>query len=76
MRTFQYSDAKSHKFWNIEVSGASFRVTFGKIGSSGQTQTKTFASAEKAQAEQPVSSPDGKASSVKSHLGVLKWHRS
>ena len=21
MQTFQYSDAKSHKFWNIEVSG-------------------------------------------------------
>jgi len=51
MRTFQYSDAKSHKFWNIEVSGTSFTVTYGKVGSSGQTQTKNFASAEKAQAE-------------------------
>jgi uncharacterized protein (TIGR02996 family) len=51
MRTFQYSDAKSHKFWNIEVSGNAFTVTYGKIGASGQTQTKSFASAEKAQAE-------------------------
>jgi uncharacterized protein (TIGR02996 family) len=51
MRTFQFSDAKSHKFWNIEVSGSSFTVTYGKIGASGQTQTKSFASAEKAQAE-------------------------
>ncbi|HJZ55083.1 MAG TPA: WGR domain-containing protein, partial [Gemmataceae bacterium] len=51
MRTFQYSDAKSHKFWNIEVSGKSFTVTYGKIGAAGQTQTKTFASPEKAQAE-------------------------
>jgi len=51
MRTFQYSDAKSHKFWNIEVSGSSFTATYGKVGSAGQTQTKTFASAEKAQAE-------------------------
>ncbi len=51
MRTFQYSDAKSHKFWNIEVSGSSFTVTYGKIGTSGQTQTKSFASAEKAQTE-------------------------
>ena len=51
MRTFQYSDAKSHKFWNIEVSGASFTVTYSKIGTAGQTQTKTFPSAEKAQAE-------------------------
>ncbi|HTU21133.1 MAG TPA: WGR domain-containing protein [Gemmataceae bacterium] len=51
MRTFQFSDAKSHKFWNIEVSGSSFTVTYGKIGASGQTQTKNFASVEKAQAE-------------------------
>ena len=51
MRTFQYSDAKSHKFWNIEVSGDSFTVTYGKVGSAGQTQTKTFATAAKAQAE-------------------------
>src|ERR1043165_1915846 len=51
MRTFQYSDAKSHKFWNIEVSGSTFTVTYGKVGSDGQTQTKSFASAEKAQAE-------------------------
>lgn len=51
MRTFQYSDAKSHKFWNIEVSGSSFTVTYGKIGASGQTQTKSFASVEKTQAE-------------------------
>jgi len=51
MRTFQYSDAKSHKFWNIDLSGTSFTVTYGRVGSSGQTQTKTFASAEKAQAE-------------------------
>jgi uncharacterized protein (TIGR02996 family) len=51
MQTFQYSDAKSHKFWNIEVSGTSLTVTYGKVGTPGQTQTKTFASAEKAQAE-------------------------
>jgi len=51
MRTFQYSDAKSHKFWNIEVSGGSFTVTYGKVGAAGQTQTKKFASADKAQAE-------------------------
>jgi uncharacterized protein (TIGR02996 family) len=51
MRTFQYSDAKSHKFWNIEVSGSGFTVTYGKVGAAGQTQTKSFATAEKAQAE-------------------------
>ena len=51
MRSFTYSDAKSHKFWNIDVTGNSFTVTYGKIGSAGQTQTKTFPTAEKAQAE-------------------------
>jgi uncharacterized protein (TIGR02996 family) len=51
MRTFQYSDATSHKFWNIEVTGKSFTVTFGKIGTAGQTQTKTFPTTDKAQAE-------------------------
>jgi uncharacterized protein (TIGR02996 family) len=51
MRTFQLSDAKSHKFWNIEVQGDRFTVTYGKVGTAGQSQTKTFASAEKAQAE-------------------------
>ncbi|QJW96557.1 WGR domain-containing protein [Frigoriglobus tundricola] len=51
MRTFQFSDAKSHKFWNIDVQGTSFTVTYGKIGTTGQTQTKTFASDAAAQAE-------------------------
>ena len=51
MRTFQFSDAKSHKFWNIEVSGNSFTVTYGKIGTAGKTQTKSFPTAEKARAE-------------------------
>ncbi len=51
MRTFQFSDAKSHKFWNIEVTGTSFTVTYGKIGTNGQSQSKTFATPEKAQSE-------------------------
>ena len=51
MRTFQFSDAKSHKFWTIDVSGNAFTVTYGKVGTAGQTQTKTFATPEKAQAE-------------------------
>ncbi|EMY77941.1 WGR domain protein [Leptospira weilii serovar Ranarum str. ICFT] len=41
-----YKDDKSDKFWNIEVSGNSFTVTYGKIGTAGQTQTKTFGSEE------------------------------
>jgi uncharacterized protein (TIGR02996 family) len=51
MRSFQFSDSKSHKFWTIDVSGSSFTVTYGKVGTAGQTQTKSFPSSEKAQAE-------------------------
>jgi uncharacterized protein (TIGR02996 family) len=51
MRTFQLSDAKSHKFWNIDVQGERFTVAFGRVGTAGQSQTKSFASAEQAQAE-------------------------
>lgn len=51
MRTFQFSDAKSHKFWNIEVTGKSFTVTYGKVGTAGQTLTKSFAGNDRAQAE-------------------------
>jgi uncharacterized protein (TIGR02996 family) len=51
MRTFQFSDAKSHKFWTIDVSGNSFTVTYGKVGTAGQTSSKTFDTPEKARAE-------------------------
>jgi predicted DNA-binding WGR domain protein len=43
-RTFQFSEGSSHKFWTIEVDGPRFTVQFGRIGTTGQTQTKEFAS--------------------------------
>ena len=42
-----FSDDKSNKFWNIEVSKKSFTVTYGKIGTAGTSATKTFESDEK-----------------------------
>lgn len=42
-----YKDDKSDKFWNIEVSGKSFTVTYGKTGTAGNPQTKTFNTEEK-----------------------------
>ena len=51
MRTFQFSVARSHKFWTIDVQGAAFTVTYGKVGTPGATQTKTFPTPEKARAE-------------------------
>ncbi|EMO14840.1 WGR domain protein [Leptospira santarosai str. CBC523] len=37
-----FKDDKSDKFWNIEVDETSFTVTYGKTGTIGQTQTKSF----------------------------------
>jgi predicted DNA-binding WGR domain protein len=53
MRHFELVDGKSNKFWEIDyVDGASdFTVTWGRIGTAGQTQTKEFATAEKAESE-------------------------
>ncbi len=40
VRTFEYSDATSHKFWNARRDGVELRITYGRIGSAGQTQLK------------------------------------
>jgi|GEM_PF-3489997 len=42
-RTFEFNDEKSSKFWTIETNNSELSVTFGKIGTKGQTQTKSFA---------------------------------
>ena len=42
MRTFVFTDDKSNKFWNIDLQGTAFTVTFGKVGTKGQTQAKDF----------------------------------
>lgn len=49
-REFEYSDAKSHKFWNIDLVGNDVVTEYGRIGSAGQSTSKSFATAEKAQA--------------------------
>ena len=51
MRRFELSDGTSEKFWEVGVEGSSFTVRFGRIGTNGQTQTKTFPSDAKALAE-------------------------
>lgn len=51
MRRFEFSEGTSDKFWQIDLSGNSFTVTWGKIGTNGQTQTKSFNTPQKALAE-------------------------
>jgi uncharacterized protein (TIGR02996 family) len=43
VRTFIYQDASSHRFWNIDQSGASFTVQYGRAGTLGRSHTKRFA---------------------------------
>ena len=50
-RRFEFIGGASKKFWEISVAGNSFTVRFGRIGTTGQSQTKTFANEEKAKRE-------------------------
>ncbi len=51
MRKFVFTAAKEHRFWNIDLQGKSFTITFGKVGKQGRTQIKNFADAEEARKE-------------------------
>lgn len=50
-RRFEFVGGSSRKFWEISVSGNSFTVRFGRIGTAGQSQTKSFADDDKAKRE-------------------------
>lgn len=50
-RRFEFSDGSSNKFWEIELAGTSVITTWGRIGSSGQSKSKEFATEAKAQTE-------------------------
>ena len=50
-RYFEYSDGKSHKFWEISVEGASHTVRYGRIGASGTVKTKEFDDEDEAAAD-------------------------
>lgn len=45
-KSLKYIDGTSDKFWEIEVKGSNYTVTYGKNGTSGTTQTKSFGSDE------------------------------
>lgn len=45
---FEFKDAKSSKFWEIETTGQTVTVRYGKIGTEGQTQVKEFGTAAEA----------------------------
>jgi predicted DNA-binding WGR domain protein len=51
MRRFELTEGTSNKFWQIDVQDTTYKVTFGKKGSNGQTQIKRFSDAATATAE-------------------------
>lgn len=50
-RRFEFVDGKSNKYWEIQLHRTSFTVSWGRIGTAGQTQTKDFPTEGKAQHE-------------------------
>jgi predicted DNA-binding WGR domain protein len=41
-RYFEFIGGSSAKFWEIGVCNSTVTIRFGRIGTAGQTQTKTF----------------------------------
>lgn len=50
-RRFELVEGTSSKFWEIEVSDSSHTVTFGRIGTKGQSKTKELSSSSAAAAD-------------------------
>lgn len=48
MRRFEFAEGASNKFWEIAQDGTDLQIRWGRIGTQGQSQTKTFADAAKA----------------------------
>lgn len=48
MRQFIYQDEKSHKFWMVEPHGNELHISWGKVGTNGQSR-KNFADAAAAE---------------------------
>ncbi|MEN0065327.1 MAG: DNA ligase [Myxococcota bacterium] len=42
MTRYEFSDGKSHKFWEIERVGTEVTTRWGRIGTDGQSKTKSF----------------------------------
>ena len=51
MPRYEYRDHKSSKFWEIERDGSELTTRWGKIGTKGQSKTKSFPSEDKASSE-------------------------
>lgn len=43
-RRFEFIEGSSRKFWEVSISGNNVTVRYGRIGTNGQSQTKSFTS--------------------------------
>ncbi len=61
-KRFELDDGTSSKFWEIRVAGVEQYVSFGRIGTNGQTKLKTFGSEAEAlrDAEKMIAEKTGK----------------
>jgi cell wall assembly regulator SMI1/predicted DNA-binding WGR domain protein len=50
-RYFEFTSGTSNKFWEVSHNGSEMTTRYGKIGTNGQSKTKSFATPEKAAAE-------------------------
>jgi DNA ligase-1 len=50
-RYFECSEGSSRKFWEITIGGSDVTTRWGRIGTDGQSKTKSFGSEDKAMAE-------------------------
>ncbi len=48
-RRFEFIAGNSAKFWEVTTAGSEVTVRYGRLGSSGQSQTTVFADDNKAQ---------------------------
>ena len=48
MRRFELIEGNSSKFWEIEQADSELNIRWGRIGTAGQSQTKSFDDAAKA----------------------------
>jgi predicted DNA-binding WGR domain protein len=48
-RRFEFVGGSSAKFWEITVAGSDVTARFGRMGTDGQVQTKSFGTGEAAE---------------------------
>ena len=44
-RRFEFAKGSSSKFYEVNVAGSTVQITYGRIGTAGQTQQKVFVDA-------------------------------